>query len=384
MTPVNVAILARPVQGGMQKHIMQLLRHLDRDRFHLHFIGPSRITEVIRDLSIPAFPLELSESFHPGRKLLEISRLRAYLRQHGITILHCHGVQAGAAGRLAAHGAGTPVVICTFHNLIYNRPYLAWQKRLMALGNRLLHHKTSCFIAVSQALKQQLVECEGFRPEKIEVIYNGLETGDFLDEHQLPRSLSPGKPIIGMLGRLVEEKGADLFLQCARVIKQAVPEAEFWIGGEGPQRPRLQQQAAALGLLSHIRFCGRLDDPAAFLDSLAVLVVPSRSEGFSLVTLEAMARAKPVVAFAVGALPELIISGHTGLLLPPGDVNGMALAVIRLLQEPAYAASLGLNGYERARHNFTVTRMIRQTEAVYRQTLARLEKGRTDTIAVNT
>ncbi|HHW07372.1 MAG TPA: glycosyltransferase family 4 protein [Clostridia bacterium] len=385
MAPVKVAILTRPVQGGMQKHVLQLLRHLDRDRFDIHCIGPSGLAQAVHGFAIPHLHLDINERLHPVGKAQEIGRLVSYLQEHQIQILHCHGVQASLVGRLAARLSRTPVVICTYHNLIYDRPYPAWQKHLIAMSNRLLNSNTYQFIAVSQALKRQLVEQERISPDQIEVIYNGLETEAFLDERLLNRSLSTtGKQVIGMMGRLVEEKGADLFLQCACFIKESKPEAEFWVAGDGPERGRLEQRAAELGLLPNMKFFGMHERPVQLLDALDVIVVPSRTEGFSIVTLEAMARAKPVVAFRVGALPELIIPGHTGILIPPYDTYRLSQAVIRLLDEPAYAAYLGFNGYLRAKQNFTVQNMIAQTEAVYQKALANLEKGRTDSLAATT
>lgn len=384
MEPVKIAILTRPAEGGMKKHILQLLKYINRDFFSVYFIGPSQLVQSLEDRFAATFYLEIGEHLSPFRKTQEVLKLASYLHNTRIKILHCHGVQAGLVGRLAAAITDTPLVICTFHNLIYDRPYTPWQKQIFAWGNRLLNHKTSRFIAVSQAIKRQLIEQENIPPEKIDVIYNGLEIEDFTDYRSIDKlSLPSDRPIVGMIGRLIEEKGADLFLECASRINRVKPNAEFWIAGHGPQRPLLEHKAQALGIANNTKFFGFHKDIAQFLDETDVVVVPSRTEGLSIVTLEAMARAKPVVAFQVGALPELIIPGQTGILIPAFDTNLMAQAVIRILNDTAYASYLGLNGYTRVIEEFTVQRMIQATESVYLKALTNHEKGRTNFLAAS-
>lgn len=384
MEKIKVAILARPAAGGMKKHILQLLRYLNRELFSVYFIGPSQLAQPVEDRLAAAYSMEIGEHFNLFRKTQEVLKLAAYLHNNRIKILHCHGVQASLVGRLAAAIANTPLVICTFHNLVYDRPYGPWQKRMFASGNRLLNHRTSRFIAVSQALKRQLIEQEGIPAEKIDVVYNGLETETFVDKGHKKRLPNPSQqPIIGMIGRLIEEKGADLFLECASLIQQAKPHAEFWIVGDGPQRPFLEHQAGKLGITANTKFLGFQENITQLMDLIDVVVVPSRTEGLSIVTLEAMARAKPVVAFQVGALPELIIDGKTGILIPAFDTNLMAKAVTRILNDGAYASSLGLNGYTRVKEEFTVNTMVQATESVYLKAMTSYEKGRTGLLAAS-
>lgn len=384
MERVKIAILTRPAEGGMKKHVLQLLRYLNRDRFSVYFIGPSQLAHPVEDRLAATYGMEIGEHFNLFRKTQEVLKLAAYLHNNKIKILHCHGVQASLVGRLAAAVANTPLVICTFHNLIYDRPYSSWQKRMFARGNRLLNHRTSRFIAVSQVLKRQLIEQEGIPAGKIDVVYNGLERDDFADDRSKSKLSNPSeRPIIGMIGRLIEEKGADLFLECASQINRIKPNTEFWIAGDGPQRPLLEHKTKELGIANNTKFLGFQENIAQFLDEMDVIVVPSRTEGLSIVTLEAMARAKPVVAFQVGALPELIIPGQTGILIPAFDTNLMAQAVMRILNDIAYASYLGLNSYNRVKKEFTVHKMIQATESVYLKALANDEKGRTGFFAAS-
>ena len=368
MELIPVALLARPMTGGMKKHILQLLIGLD-ERFIIHLLGSEDLTGEVPHRPIKYFPVYLKESLNPLDKAHQIMQLGRYLRQNKIRLLHCHGVQAALVGRIAATMAHTPVV-CTYHNLVYDRPYAPWKKKIFTAGNRLLNRKTDYVITVSQALKQQLIAHEGIEDQKIRVIYNGLERSIFAQAASLEKqSGNTSRPLIGMVGRLVPEKGVDLFLEAIPLILAAKPKAKTWIIGDGPNQEKLTRISQKLGLTGKVKFWGHVPNPLDLIRSLDVVVVPSRSEGLSIVTLEAMAQAKPVVAFDAGALPEVVVHEVTGLLVPSFDVAALAHAILRLLNDDNLRVSLGNNGYARAEEYFSAEKMIEETETVYYKVL---------------
>src|SRR5205823_2892935 len=133
--------------------------------------------------------------------------------------------------------------------------------------------------------------------------------------------------------------------------------------GEGPERPALERLANDLGVTGRLFLLGRVPDVAAWLRRAAVLVHPARWEGFGLAVLEAMLAGLPVVASSVSSLPELVLDGQTGLLVPPGDPTALAQAVAGAVERP----ELGEAGRERAKHEFSVARMADRTEDLYRR-----------------
>lgn len=369
MERIPMALLTRPMSGGMKKHILQLLSELD-ERFAIHLLGPEDLSGEVPHKPIQYFPVHLKENLNPLDKAPQLVHLCRYFRRNKIRLLHCHGVQAALIGRIAAAMTQTPAVVCTFHNLVYDRPYQRWQKKLYVAGNRLLNLKTSYLITVSEALKRQLISEEGIAAEKVRVIYNGLEKTLFTKStpgETQPRTAA--KPLVGMVGRLVPEKGVDLFLEAIHLVLKTKPETEAWIVGDGPKKEELIRQCQRLGLSGKVKFWGYVPDPINLIKSLDVIVVPSRSEGLSIVTLEAMAQAKPVVAFAAGALPEVVVHDVTGVLVPPFDIRALANAILRLLDDEGLRLSFGNNGYTRAKEYFTLERMIKETETVYYQAL---------------
>jgi glycosyltransferase involved in cell wall biosynthesis len=177
-----------------------------------------------------------------------------------------------------------------------------------------------------------------------------------------------------MVGRLTEQKGINYLLEAWAQVHPVLPQAVLIIAGDGPLRDSLKQQAAPLG--ESVRFLGWRTDGPTIMADCDTLVLPSLWEGFGLVTLEAMALSRPVIASRVGALPEIVLNGETGLLVPPSNPKALADALCRLLGDPAYARILGQAGRTRLEKHFSVTRMAKQHALVYKEAASRVPEFR--------
>nr|MBA2383258.1 glycosyltransferase [Actinomycetota bacterium] len=177
---------------------------------------------------------------------------------------------------------------------------------------------------------------------------------------------SSARLLLGV-GRLVPQKGYDVAVQAFASVRARHPEAVLVVLGEGPERARLEELARELGLGDSFRLPGRAGDVTAWLRRADLLVHPARWEGFGLVLLEATLASLPVVATSVSAIPEIVVDGQTGLLVPPEDPTALAAALERLLDDRTLAARLGAAGEARARTEFSVERMTRATLDVYRR-----------------
>ncbi len=207
-------------------------------------------------------------------------------------------------------------------------------------------HRERSEIVVASGFMRQLFMRDGFLPGHVHVVPYFTELPPPGDE---PRPAARG---VFCAARLTREKGVDLLLEALH----RLPGAALTVAGEGPERARLEALARRLGLGGRVAFVGWLDGPAvsAALERAAVVAIPSVwPEPFGIVGIEAMAHARPVVAFDVGGIREWLVPGETGLLVPPADVAGLAAAMGRLLAEPATAAGLGRQGRELAEHHFT-------------------------------
>ncbi len=155
--------------------------------------------------------------------------------------------------------------------------------------------------------------------------------------------LDADAPVAGMVCRLVEQKGVTYGLQAFAQVSAQMPEARLLIAGDGPLRESLEQEAQALGLADCVQFLGWRDDVDRLMSAFDLLLMPSLWEGFGLVILEAMARQLPVVATAVSAIPEIVVDGETGLLVPARDVDALAGAMLTLLADRPLRRYMGQN-----------------------------------------
>jgi glycosyltransferase involved in cell wall biosynthesis len=274
-------------------------------------------------------------------------------------IVHTHG---SLAGRVAGALVGVRIVY-TKHGLastaeqaIQVRTPGAWLKRLAV---RSFVHRT---VAVSAAVKRSLVAA-GANPDRVVIIPGGIDLGAYAGACEVT---SAPTDTIGAMARLSHEKGFDVLLSAVADLPAST---QVLIGGDGPQSGLLAAQIATLGLANRVRLAGFVSDVPKFMTQLTLFVLPSRSEGLGLVLIEAMAAGLPVVATDVGGIPEVVVHGETGLLVPPEDAGALATAIRQVLADPALAARMGEAGRIRAATYFSAERMAEQTVALYRELL---------------
>ena len=358
--------------SGSENHLLALASHLDRNRYRLTFCllverGPdlSAYVAALEVVGVEVVRFPIRADLDP----LLLWRLARFLRAAKPDIVHTHLIHGDLYGTLAARLAGVPVVVSTKHNddAFRRSRFYAWLSRQVA-------RRQDRIIAISNHLARFAVEVEGLDADRITTIHYGLDGAAFRArvrdvagvraEFDIPAAA----PLAGVVARLDPQKGHVYLLRAWRQVTAALPEeARLLVVGDGPLRGELQQQTRDLGLEGSVIFTGRRKDVPRLMAALDVVTLPSLWEGFGLVLLEAMAVARPIVASRVSAIPEIVADGETGLLVPPRDVNALAAALIELLRDHQQAAEMGRRGQERLEQEFTVERMVAQTEAVYEQ-----------------
>jgi len=286
-------------------------------------------------------------------------RLRRLIHERQVQLVHAHMYAGGAAGALALVGSGLPLVR-TEHS------EARWRGRWATLVSGLAYRRTAHIIAVSGPIRQRLIERDGVPAEHVTVIPCAMPEDSPQPPPALPEQLR-GRPLVGVVARLEPEKGVDVLLRAAARIVERMPECAFMVVGDGPLRATLEAEAASLGLGSHVHFLGFRPDARALLPLLEVLVVPSLSEGAPLVVLEAMAAGVPVVASAVGGIPDQIRHDQEGLLVPPGDDTALAAAVLSLLEDPALARRYGEAGRSKVEQECQFEEMVDRIEGIYQR-----------------
>jgi glycosyltransferase involved in cell wall biosynthesis len=218
--------------------------------------------------------------------------------------------------------------------------------------------------------RQFLVDQEGCPPKRTHVIYNGVNLERWAAAKADPDlgrafGIDPGAPVAGIVACLRPEKNHPLFIRAAAKALQRVPEAHFLIVGDGPGREELVRLVTELGMTGRVHFTGNRDDVPDMIALMDVLALTSVCEAFPMAILEAMASAKPVVATRVGAIPEAVIDGQNGYLVPPGDVEALADRLAQVLADRALATRLGRQGLALVSKRFSRERMVGGYERLF-------------------
>lgn len=235
-----------------------------------------------------------------------------------------------------------------------------WQLRALAAG-------VGRYVGVSRDVAEELVERFHYPAAKVAVGYNAVRPERFEQPPPpgLREELGGGgdRPLVLTPARLDEQKGHPVLLRAAADL----PEVDFVLAGEGPERGSLEALAAELGIAERVHFLGYRSDIPELLAACDIFALPSLYEGSSLAVLEAMAARRPVVSSAIGGTDELIEDGSDGLLVAPGDAEGLAAALRRLLDDPGLRDSFAARARERVERDFTPAAMVRRVEAIYEE-----------------
>ncbi|MCR6546466.1 glycosyltransferase family 4 protein [Dehalobacterium formicoaceticum] len=379
---MHVLQVVRPMDGGMKKHVLSLLAHLDQSKYQIILAAPDKEDwdEILAGSNVEVVYLPLQGNLALCSDLAGMRRLGHLIQRRKIHLVHTHGMKAGLVGRMAGLISGglnpqsRPYFLATVHNSIYQYPMSKTKRWAIGQAQSFLGRYTDGFIAVSQGLKRELMTWEGIPEAKISVIYNGINPADFphyprpaLPEAKIRLGLNPELPVVGMVARCAPQKGGEFFLGAASELSRLLNEVQFLVAGDGPLRLAWEQKARALGLRGKVHFIGHHPRPGELYPLLDVYVLPSLSEGLPLGVMEAMAAQRPILATWAGGIPELIQHRKTGLLVPPGNSSALTQGMMELLTRKTWAKKLGKAAGQAARDQFSEKEMVRQTEDLYQE-----------------
>ncbi|HEY2434199.1 MAG TPA: glycosyltransferase [Vicinamibacterales bacterium] len=292
-----------------------------------------------------------------------IPRLRRLLLADKIDVLHTHGVDPMLYAGWAARLAGTPVRVHTQHDTMLETK--GWRHRLKF---RLAGPAFHSVVAVSRMTEQ--IVARHYRGRGLRTIANGIDVERFrvrTGAEDGERRTAGAGLVIGTVARLAPEKAIDSLIDAFSTVQRAIPNCRLVIVGDGPERESLHARVRELRLESRVEFAGHQQSVERFVRDFDLFVLPSRTEGIPLAMLEAMATGIPVVATAVGGVPEVIVNGESGVLVAPNDSLALSAALIRVLSDPTLRARLGESGAKQVRGSFSLASMAARYRALYHQ-----------------
>ncbi len=288
------------------------------------------------------------------------------IRRERVDVLHVHGYGATLFGRLAGRLTRTPVIVHQ-HDASARAP---WYGRWLDRG---LSPLTSQAVAVSGAVKAFCVQERGLDPERVTVLPNGVQpaappTPEELAQWRAALRVPARARLVGSATRFYPVKGVRYLLEAMPQVVQAIPDAHLVLWGDGPEREAFEARARELGIAERIRFAGYQPDAARRLALLDCFALPSLSEGFPFVLLEALIAGRPVVSTRVGGIPEVVRDGEV-VLVEPANADALAYGITRVLSDAALAERLR-RASQRVVARFTVARHVERLRQLYEGAVA--------------
>ena len=349
--------------GGAERLISEGARYWNRDRFEYHvaYALPWK-DQLVARLEREEVPVHCVGAMAPS-SLPSFRGIRRLIRDLRPDVVHAHLPIMGILGRLSAGRR----LVYTEHNLVSSyHPVTRW-------ANRVTYRRNRAVIAVSAAVAESLFGYRGPQPTVIENAVNSeLEPGSE-NEARAELGIDRSTPLIVQVANMRPGKGHENLLRAAQILQLEVPDIVIVsIGGEKwpGDLDRLTTRAHELGVGATVRFLGRRADALKFVAAADVFVNPAEVEGMPVAVLEAMALGRPIVATAVGGVPDMLADGLGGLLVPSQSPDALAMAVSRLLVDRRLANELGWRAQRIAEKEHGLERMVRRIESVYEEVLA--------------
>lgn len=336
---------------------------------------------VLEATGIPHFAVPMTRRITPIADLRCLWQLVRIMRRERFDVVHTHTPKAGLLGQLAARLAGVPIVVNTLHGFYFHddtkpmpRRCYVWMERVAA--------KCSDTILSQNREDMATAVVEGIAsPDLVKWLGNGIDlmrfdrrrlSEDNLDALRAEIGIDSTAPVVGFVGRLVEEKGILDLLQAAKAVIAAIPNAQFLIVGpydEEKSDALRPEVAERYGIAANCRFVGLRDDMPELYALMDVLVLPSYREGFPRAPMEASAMGVPAVVTNIRGCRETVDHGENGLLFPVGDVHGLAQSLIELLQDDERRTQMGATGRRIAEDRFDEQKVFDRVLSEYERLL---------------
>jgi glycosyltransferase involved in cell wall biosynthesis len=372
-------IISRMNVGGPARHVAILHRGLNPERYESILIygeegsaeGTLRslLDDAANTITIP----DLGREIAPVADSLTLRQLVRLMHEFQPDIVHTHTAKAGFVGRLAARISGVPVIVHTFHGHVFHGYFSPRKTAVFLRLERFCAGLSSRLVTISPRLRDEIAGYGVADASRIEVVPLGLRlqphgahprrTGTFRRAQEIPEAAL----LVGAVGRLVPIKNLGLLLEALQIAQADAPNLHVVFVGDGELREDLASQAAALDIAHAVTFAGWQDDLPAVYADLDATVISSHNEGTPACLIEAMASGCPVIATRVGGVPDMIEPGVTGQLIPPGDANALATAIVNLVKEPEQARRMADQARGEALARYDEQRLVTDMERLYEQ-----------------
>jgi glycosyltransferase involved in cell wall biosynthesis len=367
-SPRVFQLITRLLRGGAERHLIETVTGLDSYDFTVGYGSEYNQEQValLEQEGIETVRFPLLRHYNPITSGAAVYSIARYLRREDFDIVHTNSTEAGIVGRFAARAGHVDNVVHTVHGVPFTEDRNRVLNQFVLSCERLAARHTDRIITNADVIAKQYLDRKIGIQNQYRTIYSGIDLESF--RNITPATDLPGdRPRVVMVSRLTEGKGLNVLLDAVESL--ADREASVCIVGEGPLYSDLKDLIASRGLSERVFMTGYRNDIPNVLAASDILVLPSYREGTPRVITEAMASELPVVATNIAGIPEQVVDGETGYLIPTGDSEALAKRIKELLSEQQRREQMGRAGRDRAQQ-FSVKKMLNSLDDVYTSLLA--------------
>ena len=353
--------------GGGEIGLLQLIKLLNKDKYHQVICAVGQGGPLQKDFEATGFRVEVfNKKFSFDFTL--ISKVANLMREENIDIVMTTLFYADVIGAFAARRAGVPIDIsweCVSHPYKF-RHMFTYRRALKTID---------MVVAVSDAIRNEVIAKRGAPPEKMQTIHYGVDIQKYkISDGKAKRAelgVGDDEILFGVNARMTVQKGHVYLVEAAKEVVQRYPRVKFALAGDGPLRGTIENQINEAGLQQHFLFLGFRKDIVELLNAYDMFILPSLWEGLPNVVLEAMSCGKGVIATAVDGTVEAVNDGETGLLVPSKNPKALAQALLKVLDNPDLIKSMGEKSRARIEAEFTIEKEVEKFEHLYDSLFAR-------------
>lgn len=359
--------------GGVARYLQMFFKYIDKKKYKVILVYP---IEYIHEKNKFEKLVDYIEFVEMHREINIIKDLKSciaisdVIKKYDPDLIYLNSSKAGALGRIANLRYKKPIIYNP-HGWAFNMKTSYLKKKVYIFIERLLSKYTDYIIAISNKEKESAIVNNIANDDKVKVIFNGIDITEydnnleFQKNCRLNLNISEDAIVIGMVGRVSDQKAPDIFIKSAYEIKKIIPNAYFIIVGDGDKLEEIKKLINSLGLEKDVLITGWIDNTFNYINSFDISMLLSRWEGFGLVLAEYMVCKKPIIATNIDAIPDLIENNVNGLLIEVDSVEECVMATINIINNEVLKNNLILNSDNIVRKKFDVKRVVKEHDYLF-------------------
>lgn len=355
--------------GGVERYLQTLFKYSDKEQVENILVCSQNYDyEKFKRLADRVIVLKMAHQINPSSDIKVEKALRRIIKQLKPDIVYAHSSKAGALARIADLGLKNKVIYNP-HGWAFNMQQSAKKKEMCKWVEKISAHFCDKIVCISDAEKESALREKICKPNKLQVIYNGIDLEEIEKTAPMSRAqlgIPEGAFVIGMVGRLSKQKAPDTFVKAAKLIKEKIPNAFFLMVGDGELRDQIENLISQYDLGSSFLITGWVDNSTAYMKIMNVGMLLSRWEGFGLVLPEYMACGIPIVATNVDAIPNIVKDGVNGMLVNKDSFVGVQKVCTGLKNDTELKDRIIASAKSMVRNKFGAKRVAKESIGLYK------------------